>query len=138
MSDELPEIDRLRDPYERFIFQGGSQFANNLADLLSELQWRRTLVTSPSIPNERPRPCGRTKSCTVTWHRSWSAFPEPLEVTVPAGLRVVFLPDPSGGRYVLDDFPFGMFPVDSILRWDAIHYGLPIPEEYVRCDTPTS
>lgn len=51
------------------------------------------------------------------------------EVTIPTGTRVQFLPDPSGGRWVLDAFPEKAFPINSIERHDAIHHGVTIKPE---------
>lgn len=45
-------------------------------------------------------------------------------IHLPAGLPVRWLPDPSGGRWVLDAFPVRLFPENSILRHDAEHYGV--------------
>jgi hypothetical protein len=54
-----------------------------------------------------------------------------VPIVLPAGLRVAFFPDPTGGRWCLDEFPLDIFPGSSIERWDAIHYGLTIPSELV-------
>ena len=54
----------------------------------------------------------------------WSVGKMRYETPVPAGLRVRFLPDHSGGRYVLDELPEHLFPIGSCIRHDADHYGL--------------
>jgi hypothetical protein len=60
--------------------------------------------------------------------------PGPLDygtVHLPAGLEVVRLNDPSGGRWVLDQFPPDLFPIGSIVRHDAQHHGVTIPDRVV-------
>jgi hypothetical protein len=52
-------------------------------------------------------------------------------LTLRKGMRVAFFPDPFGGRWCLDEFPFDLFPGNSFVRWDAIHYGLTIPSRLV-------
>lgn len=64
---------------------------------------------------------------------SWSVSRCRYVTLVPAGLRVRFLPDPSGGRFVLDEFPEDLFPANSLVRHDAEHYGLPLATEDLRC-----
>jgi len=48
---------------------------------------------------------------------------------IPKGLAVKFLKDPLGGRWVLDEFPIKLFPPNSLIRHDAIHYGITINPE---------
>lgn len=50
------------------------------------------------------------------------------------GMRTLFLADPSGGRWTIDEFPLDIFPGDSIERWDAIHVGLTVPGEWIARD----
>jgi hypothetical protein len=57
--------------------------------------------------------------------------------SIPAGLRVIHLPDPQGGRYVLNEFPETLFPKNSLERHDAEHYGITVPDECVGFPPPT-
>jgi hypothetical protein len=60
------------------------------------------------------------------WKRGHSTY----TTNIPAGLRVLLLKYPTGNHYVLDEFPVDIFPLGSIVRHDAEHYGLPLtPEE---------
>ena len=65
-------------------------------------------------------------------HRvKWSVGRMHYDTTIPKGLRVQFLESPSGGRWVLDEFPVSVFPMYTIERSDAIHYGITISEENI-------
>jgi hypothetical protein len=46
---------------------------------------------------------------------------------IPTGSRCVFLADPSGGRWVLDEFPQSVKSLGKLALSDARHYGLTIP-----------
>lgn len=66
------------------------------------------------------------KYTTIGSFVEWSVASMRYATRVPAGLRVRYLPDPSGGRYVLDEFPELIFPLGSFVRHDAEHYGVPL------------
>lgn len=49
------------------------------------------------------------------------------DLSLPAGLKTQFMRDgQQKGFYVLDEFPTAIFPLKSILRHDAEHYGVHI------------
>jgi hypothetical protein len=62
------------------------------------------------------------------------------QVIVRSGARVVFLPDPSGGRWVLDDISAvdyasadgARLPLHAFDRHDETHYGIVVPDGAVR------
>jgi hypothetical protein len=64
---------------------------------------------------------------TVTLGRGALAY----SATIPAGTPVLFLPDPSGGRWVLNAFPADIFPPKSVEKHDAEHYGVTVPPHAV-------
>ena len=44
---------------------------------------------------------------------------------IPAGLRVLPITEgATAGKYWLDEFPEELFPLRSMVRHDAIHYGV--------------
>jgi hypothetical protein len=59
------------------------------------------------------------------------------EIELPAGLRVKKITgepmaDPENPQYFLDSFPFVLFPVNSFIRHDAVHYGIRLDESQVQ------
>ena len=51
------------------------------------------------------------------------------EIYLPAGLRVRRIEgEPGVQQYFLDEFPVNLFPIDSFIRHDAIHYGIRLSE----------
>lgn len=57
-------------------------------------------------------------------------------VNLPAGLRVSPVPEPRGsfpeGTHFLDEFPEDVFPKNSMILHDAIHYGVVIQPQDVK------
>lgn len=51
-------------------------------------------------------------------------------ITLPEGLRVAPIPG-QVGKYWLDEFPADLFPANSMIRHDAVHYGVWLTEEEV-------
>lgn len=82
---------------------------------------------------EKPLKSVLRRTVSFDWYRPYSPIGErePIPLTLPAGLRVMFLPDPEGGRWVLDEFPVSLFPINSIERHDAEHHGITVPTEAV-------
>jgi hypothetical protein len=56
------------------------------------------------------------------------------QIDIPAGLRVSKV-EPYGtiekAYYVLNEFPNDIFPFNSFIRHDAVHYGIPLDESQV-------
>lgn len=77
-----------------------------------------------------------TKACTV--HFGPNATPlSNYTVTLPAGLRVEEIRDgATRGNFWLDQFPLEIFPGDSLMRWDAIHYGVTLGRDQVEFVDP--
>lgn len=46
-------------------------------------------------------------------------------LAIPAGLRAVRITSgATAGNYFVDEFPTSLFPINSIIRHDAVHYGV--------------
>jgi len=68
-----------------------------------------------------------TKQHTIFKWKNYS------NIKIPEGLRVKYLPDPSGGRYVLDQNIAILFQC-RMLTHDATYYGITIhPSQIKEC-----
>lgn len=66
-----------------------------------------------------------TKQCKVN-------FREYGEIEIPEGLRVTEIKEGSTkGSYFLDQFPANLFPPNSIIKHDAVHYGVVLSKDQV-------
>jgi hypothetical protein len=64
---------------------------------------------------------------TITKNFKPSGIPDCLmyTVTIPKGLRCTLITEGSTkGKFFLNEFPPSIFPFQSIIRHDAIHYGI--------------
>lgn len=53
-------------------------------------------------------------------------------LALPAGLRVKEVPGERGLWFWLDEFPTDLFPTGSMIRHDAVHYGVWLSEDQVQ------
>lgn len=90
------------------------------------------MTKGPKAPSARGSNIERSNERLVTTRALTVNFREHGEIQLPEGLRVGRLRGPNGGRIVLDEFPKAIFKPNSMVHWDADHYGLDIPADAVR------